>query len=140
MQRRSLLKAAAASPLAVGLAGLNAGAAAEAARPQFRNEDFYTDGQFDVEKGKDGVLALCRWYGYPIFPGLREGLWVSDYGAGQFMQLGLPGQVCPFDQRRFHEDLDPPRSWHPIRRSSAPKRTSPADSGRPEGQRGGFRH
>ncbi len=89
MERRSLLKAAAASPLAMGLAGLSSGVAAEATRPEFRNEDFYTDGQFDVEKGKDGVLALCRWYGYPIFPGLREGLWVSDYGTGQFMQLGL---------------------------------------------------
>lgn len=46
-------------------------------------------GKFDVEKGKDAVLALCKHHGYPIFPGLRDNLWVSDYGTGQFAELGL---------------------------------------------------
>jgi D-lyxose ketol-isomerase len=88
MQRRSLLKAAAASPLVLGL-GLDPSNAAEAPRPALRNEEFYTDGKFDEQKAKDGVLALCRWFGYPVFPELREGLWVSDYGTGQFARLGL---------------------------------------------------
>jgi len=56
---------------------------------EFKNEDFYTDGKFDEEKAKDGILRLCRYHGYPIYPGLREALWVSDYGTGKFTTLGL---------------------------------------------------
>ncbi len=47
------------------------------------------DGKFDVEKGKDAIIALCKYHGYPIFPELREKLWVSDYATGQFTKLGL---------------------------------------------------
>ena len=58
--------------------------------PVFNNADFYgADGKFDVEKAKDGILELCRYHRYPIFPGMREKLWVSDYGMGQFTTLGL---------------------------------------------------
>ena len=88
MQRRSLLKAAAASPLVLGL-GNSLGAATDARPWALCNEDFYTEGKFDQEKAKDGVLALCGRFGYPVFPGLREGLWVSDYGTGQYARLGL---------------------------------------------------
>ena len=98
--RRKLLKAAGAS---VGLAvfGGMAGAAEgkRGARPQrkkrsaliqFQNETFYdSEGKFDVEKGKDAVISLCRYHRYPIFPQLREKLWVSDYGIGEFTKLGL---------------------------------------------------
>jgi D-lyxose ketol-isomerase len=55
----------------------------------FDNASFYKDGKFDVEKGKDAVMALATYHGYPVFPGMREGLWVSDYNTGQFMKLGL---------------------------------------------------
>ncbi len=55
----------------------------------FDNASFYKDGTFDVEKGKDAILALATYYGYPVFPGMREGLWVSDYNTGQFTKLGL---------------------------------------------------
>jgi len=56
----------------------------------FDNASFYgKDGKFDVEKGKDAVMALANYHGYPVFPGMREKLWVSDYGTGQFAKLGL---------------------------------------------------
>ena len=56
----------------------------------FNNADFYgEDGKFDVEKGKDPVITIMKYHGYPIFDGLREKLWVSDYGTGQFTKLGL---------------------------------------------------
>ncbi|MFO7907285.1 MAG: hypothetical protein R6U98_31840 [Pirellulaceae bacterium] len=87
MKRRHLLKAAAVSaisPLTLGLVK-----PLHATAGTFQNEDFLTNGEFDEEKAKDGVLALCKQFGYPIFPGLRENLWVSDYGAGQFATLGL---------------------------------------------------
>ena len=56
----------------------------------FKNQDFYTaDGTFDVEKGKDAIVALAKYHGYNVFPEFREGLWVSDYGTGKFTELGL---------------------------------------------------
>jgi len=56
----------------------------------FDNASFYDkSGQFNAEKAKDAVMALAAYHGYPIFPGMREKLWVSDYGKGQFTKLGL---------------------------------------------------
>ncbi|MHB8900710.1 MAG: cupin domain-containing protein [Thermoguttaceae bacterium] len=93
MDRRIFLKSAGA---AAGLAALGGTVPAAEARREskgklmFDNAQFYgPDGNFDLEKAKDAVLALCKHHGYPVFPGLREGLWVSDYGAGQFASLGL---------------------------------------------------
>ncbi len=95
ISRRSVLKAAG-SVAGAGLIGASAGSAkAEAAarakpKLEFNNETFYDrDGKFDVEKGKDAIITLCKHHGYPIFPDLREQLWVSDYGTGQFTKLGL---------------------------------------------------
>lgn len=53
------------------------------------NASFYKDGKFDAEKGKDAVIALMRYHGYPVYPGIREKIWVSDYGRGQFTSVGL---------------------------------------------------
>jgi D-lyxose ketol-isomerase len=93
MDRRIFLKTAGSVAGSVALGGTVQ--AAETRRESkgklmFDNAQFYdADGKFDVEKGKDAVLALCKHHGYPIFPGLRDNLWVSDYGAGQFAKLGL---------------------------------------------------
>lgn len=97
MQRHIFLKTAGS---AAGWAVLGGTVAAAEARRKskgklmFDNAQFYdAGGKFDVEKAKDGVLALCRHHGYPVFPGLRDNLWVSDYGAGQFARLGLAAYV-----------------------------------------------
>ncbi len=82
MNRRDLLKATAAAT--AGSAVL-----AGCAVPATRNEDVYVDGTFDEDRAKDAVLAMCRRCGYPVFPGMREKLWVSDYGTGQYDRLGL---------------------------------------------------
>jgi D-lyxose ketol-isomerase len=94
LPRRDLLVAA--GSLA-GLAALGGAASAKdpepkAGRPklQFDNADFYdAKGKFVEEKAKDAVLMLCRHHGYPVFPALREKLWVSDYAIGKFTTLGL---------------------------------------------------
>ena len=58
--------------------------------PVFNNADFYgADGKFNAERAKDAVLALCRYYRYPIYPGMREQLFVTDYNLGQFTSVGL---------------------------------------------------
>ena len=68
----------------------NAGQRPQRTVPVFNNADLYgADGKFDVEKGKDAILELCRYHRYPIYPGMREKLFVFDYGLGQFTTLGL---------------------------------------------------
>ena len=80
-----------------GIAG-TAGAAASGGtgKPKIRFTDEELagpDGKFDVEKGKDAIEFLCDYHGYPIFPGFRDGLWVSDYGCNQFTKLGLAAYI-----------------------------------------------
>lgn len=107
MNRRSLLQAAGS---VAGLAAVGAASAAEtcpvagAAKPKlaFDNASFYEGGKFSLEKAKDAVLELCKYHNYPIFPGLREGLWVSDYGVGHFAEVGLAAfMFCNNEEDRY---------------------------------------
>ncbi len=105
--RRSILKVAGAGLGAAMVGGAVAGvdAAEEKKKRQpraggrkrkglsFKNADFYKDGKFDVEKGKDAIIALMEFHGCPVFPDFREKLWVSDYGTGQFTKLGLAANM-----------------------------------------------
>ncbi|HYW78260.1 MAG TPA: hypothetical protein VE890_01745 [Thermoguttaceae bacterium] len=99
MNRRAALKAAGAASIGLAMTATTmTDTAAYAAKTKngisFNNADFYgADGKFDVEKGKDAILSLCKYHGYPIFPGLRENLWVSDYNTGQFTKLGLAAHL-----------------------------------------------
>ena len=99
MNRRTLLQMTAAG---AGLTAMQTVAQAASknrkkSKLTFRNKSFYTDGKFDVEKGKDAIVALCKHHGYPIFPDFREKLWVSDYNTGQYTKLGLA--ACLFINR-----------------------------------------
>lgn len=96
MKRRELLRITAAGAGLATFSTVSAGAAerkkrkAQNARKlKFKNDSFYKDGKFDVEKGKDAIVALCEFHGYPLFPDFRENLWVSDYNTGQYTKLGL---------------------------------------------------
>ena len=55
----------------------------------FKNADFYKNGKFDPDAAKDAVIEMMRYHGYPVFKGIREQMWISDYGLGQFAKLGL---------------------------------------------------
>ena len=100
MHRRELLKTAGS---AAGLAAVTAIAQTTDAAPKtdgrkptihFQDKDLLgADGKFDVEKGKDAIEALCKYHGYPLFPGFRDGLWVSDYGRGEFTKVGLAAYI-----------------------------------------------
>jgi len=73
----------------------------------FDNAFFYnTDGTFNVEAGKDAYIAVMKYHGYPVFDGLREGLWVSDYGLGQFTKLGLGAYGFINDQESSYMGQD----------------------------------
>ena len=91
MSRRALLQTAGAATVGVVMGGCGAEAKkAPKALPKFKNADFYDkDGKFIVEKGKQAYIELMEYHGYPVTKNIREGLWVSDYGTGQFTKLGL---------------------------------------------------
>lgn len=62
----------------------------EQAQIRFDNEYFYnSDGSFNKEAAKDAYIAVMKYHGYPVFDGMRENMWVSDYGTGEFTKLGL---------------------------------------------------
>lgn len=127
VNRRSILKTAGS---AAGLAALAAAAqVADARGPvrakkaalQFKNEQFYdAQGKFQLEKAKDSILELCAYHGYPVFPGMRDKLWISDYGVGQFAKLGLAGLMFVNNEEDRYMMLDIfllpnqmlPEHWH----------------------------
>jgi D-lyxose ketol-isomerase len=91
--------------LAIGKPSL----ATAASKPKlsFRNETFYKNGKFDPEAGKDAIIELMRYHSYPVFKGIREQLWISDYGLGQFTKLGLAavGFLNDLDGNYMVQDL-----------------------------------
>ena len=61
---------------------------------QFDNDFFYdANGKFDEEKGKDAIMALIEYHGYPVYPDMRKSLWVSDYNTGKFTEVGLAARM-----------------------------------------------
>ena len=125
INRRDLLKTAGAAGVALGLA--KAGAAEGATgRPgkasiAFKNSYFYDgDGKFDMEKAKDAYIALMEYHGYPVFKDIREKLWASDYGTGQFTKLGLGANLFMNNEEERYMLMDLfllpnqmlPEHWH----------------------------
>jgi D-lyxose ketol-isomerase len=115
------LAAFASSALAlVALAGC-APKVQSAAAIHFPNSYFYdAQGTFLPDRAKDAYIALMRHHGYPVFEGAREKLWVSDYGTGQFAQLGLGAQSFANSEKDLYMLMDLyllpgqmlPEHWH----------------------------
>ena len=92
INRRAVLKGAAvaAAGAAVGGCAMLQPKAPQKGGIDFDNSYFYdADGRFKPEAGKDAYIAMMEYHGYPVFEDVREKLWVSDYGTGQFARLGL---------------------------------------------------
>lgn len=93
IDRRTMMMKAAGAGVALAGAGGALAAGSEAKKGKglsFRNEDFYTNGDFDVEAAKDAVIELFNYHGYPVFKGVRDKLWLTDYGIGEFEKLVFP--------------------------------------------------
>ena len=91
LDRRKVLKSAgvAAAALTAG-GGSQMGLAKESAGIHFDNGYFYgAGGKFKEEAAKDAYVALMKYHKYPVFADVREKLWVSDYGTGEFAKLGI---------------------------------------------------
>ena len=88
---------------------------------QFDNASFYdATGKFQEEKAKDAVIALMKYHGYPVYKEMREKLWVSDYGLGQFTRLGLAARSWVNNEKDYYMLMDIyllpgqmlPEHWH----------------------------
>lgn len=84
------------------------------------NAHYYTDGKFDLEKGKDAIIALMKHHGYPVYPGIREKLFVTDYGLGHFTEVGLAAVMWNNNEKDRYMLMDIylmpnqmlPEHWH----------------------------
>ncbi|MCB4797271.1 cupin domain-containing protein [Neotamlana laminarinivorans] len=57
---------------------------------KFTNDQFYdSEGNFLEEKAKDALIEMLEYHNYPIFDGLREKIWLTDYNKGNYAKLGL---------------------------------------------------
>jgi D-lyxose ketol-isomerase len=74
-------------------AGTRPKATAKVKLPKYKNEDFYKDGKFQVEKAKQAYLGLMAKHGYPVPESLRTNFWASDFGLGDFVNAGMGGVV-----------------------------------------------
>jgi hypothetical protein len=106
--------------LAVALPGACNAQGDKTVKIKFENAFYYKDGKFDEEKAKDAVVALLRHHGYPVYPGLREKLWITDYGLGRFAEVGLAAVMWVNNEKDHYMMLDIflmpdqmlPEHWH----------------------------
>ena len=52
---------------------------------------FYKNGKFDEAAAKQAYFDMMENLGYPISDNLRENMWVSDFGLGEFPEVGMGG-------------------------------------------------
>jgi len=127
MDRRELLQTAGSAAALAAVAAIarpaDAASKTDAGKPKicFTDKELAgSDGNFDVEKAKDAIESLCKYHGYPLFPGFRDGLWVSDYGCNQFTKVGLAAYMFVNDAEDRYMLMDIfllpnqmlPEHWH----------------------------
>ena len=59
--------------------------------PKYQNADFYADGKFQVDKAKQAYFDLMHAHGYPVPDFLRTNMWATDFGLGDFVNVGMAG-------------------------------------------------
>jgi D-lyxose ketol-isomerase len=95
--------------------------AAEKISLDFPNESFYdADGKFNEDAAKNAYITVMKYHGYPVFDDIKEKLWVSDYGTGQFAKLGLGANMFQNNEEDRYMLMDLfilpgqmlPEHWH----------------------------
>jgi D-lyxose ketol-isomerase len=100
MKQTLLARLTLASVLALALAGFGVLSAAKDNQsktmqtvklPKYQNADFYQDGKFQVEKAKKAYFDMMAAHGYPVPESLRTNMWATDFGLGDFVNVGMAG-------------------------------------------------
>lgn len=100
MKNNMIARLALASAVAVAIAVFGANSVAKDSSnqpmktiklPKYKNEDFYKDGKFQVDKAKQAYFDMMAAYGYPVSASLRTNMWATDFGLGDFVNVGMAG-------------------------------------------------
>jgi hypothetical protein len=59
--------------------------------PKYKNADFYVDGKFQAEKAKAAYFDMMERHGYLVSENLRTNMWATDFGLGDFINVGMAG-------------------------------------------------
>ena len=68
--------------------------------PKYQNADFYVDGKFQVEKAKLAYFDMMKAHGYPVPEFLRTNMWATDFGLGDFVNVGMAGVFWVNDEKQ----------------------------------------
>jgi D-lyxose ketol-isomerase len=100
MKHNMIARLALASAVAAAIAVFGANSAAKDGSnkpmktiklPKYKNEDFYKDGKFQADKAKQAYFDMMAAYGYPVPESLRTNMWATDFGLGDFVNVGMAG-------------------------------------------------
>lgn len=58
---------------------------------KFTNADFYTDGKFNQEVAMKAMKDMFEFYGVPFTDLMAKDIWVTDFGLGDFENVGMGG-------------------------------------------------
>lgn len=58
---------------------------------KYTNADFYVDGKFNGEVSLKAYLEMFEFYGVPFTDFMKENMWISDFGLGDFEHAGMAG-------------------------------------------------
>jgi D-lyxose ketol-isomerase len=58
---------------------------------KFTNADFYKDGKFDQETAMKAYKDMFAFYGVPFTELMAKDMWVTDFGLGDFENVGMGG-------------------------------------------------
>ena len=68
--------------------------------PKYKNEDFYKDGKFQVEEAKQAYFDMMKAHSYPVPESLRTNMWATDFGLGDFVNVGMAGVFWVNDEKQ----------------------------------------
>lgn len=59
--------------------------------PKLTKDMFYKNGVFDQNAAKQAYFDMMTSLGYPISDNMRENMWATDFGLGDFPAVGMGG-------------------------------------------------
>lgn len=58
---------------------------------KYTNADFYKDGKFDQQVAMEAMKDMFEFYGVPFTDLMAKDMWVTDFGLGDFENVGMGG-------------------------------------------------
>lgn len=58
---------------------------------KYTNADFYKDGKFDQQVAMEAMKDMFAFYGVPFTDLMAKDMWVTDFGLGDFENVGMGG-------------------------------------------------